>query len=49
MPVSGGSPSGCPRVVGMPFWMSDSGRETLPNVQERSKGPPAYPGVVAGP
>ena len=29
-----GGPPGCPGVVGWPSWMSESGRETLPNVQE---------------
>ena len=35
-----------PGMVGRPSWMSESGRETLRDVQELLEGPLKYPGVV---
>ena len=35
-----GDPPGCPKVVGRPSWMTGSGLETLPDVQE------AHPDVL---
>ena len=54
-----GSSNKCPRVVGRPTWMYESGREAirmfgngrdaLPDVREWSEAPPGCPGEVNSP
>ena len=41
-----GSGHDTPRRSGRIYRMSGSGRDALPNVRERSEGPPRCPGVV---
>ena len=41
-----GGPLGCPRVVGRPSRMSESGWEALSDVREWLGGPPGCPRVV---
>ena len=49
MSGSGRGSAGCSGMVDRPSWMSQNGREALPDVRQLLGGPPGYPGVIGRP